>query len=209
MVDMAEFVAPKSSQLNADDLIAGPRTIRVSRVSGTGNGEQPVAVSFEGDDGKPYLPCKSMRRVMIAAWGADATQYVGRSMTLYRDPKVLFGGMAVGGIRISHMSHIEGDMKMALTVTQKKRELYTVKPLAVAAADKAAAGVAVLVDRIAGAADLLALEAITGAEDVMKQRAWLASKRPDLAQQVDDAVAAALVKHGDGWPGDRQPGEGE
>ncbi len=129
-MNMADFVAPKSDQLNADDLIAGPRTIRITRVSGSGNSEQPVNVHFEDDDGKPYRPCKSMRRVMIAAWGADAAQYSGRAMTLYRDPKVQFGGMEVGGIRISHMTHIDRDMVMALTATKKSRKPYTVKPLA-------------------------------------------------------------------------------
>jgi hypothetical protein len=129
-MDMSTTVAPKSNQLNADDLIAGPRTITVTKVSGSGNGEQPVAVSFEGDGGKPFYPCKSMRRVMIAAWGVDAADYVGRSMTLYRDPSVQYGGMAVGGIRISHMSDIPREMVMALTVTKAKRAPYTVKPLA-------------------------------------------------------------------------------
>ena len=128
-MDMSEFVAPKSDQLNADDLIAGPRVITITRVSGTGNADQPVAVYFEDDKGKPYKPCKSMRRVMISAWGADASQYVGRSMRIYRDPKVAFGGMEVGGIRISHMSDLERDMQMALTVTKAKRAPYVVKPL--------------------------------------------------------------------------------
>lgn len=128
-MDMSAFVAPKSDQLNADDLIAGPRTVTITGVRGSGNSEQPVDVHFEGDDGKPFKPCKSMRRVMIAAWGADASQYAGRSMTLYRDPKVKFGGMEVGGIRISHMTHLERELVMALTVTQKKREPYKVKPL--------------------------------------------------------------------------------
>ncbi|MBK8200630.1 MAG: hypothetical protein IPK75_20025 [Acidobacteria bacterium] len=90
---MSKFVIPKSDQLNADDLLSGPRTITITKVSGTGAADQPVAVHFEGDDGKPYKPCKSMRRVMIAGWGVDAAQYVGRSMTLYCDPKVVFGGM--------------------------------------------------------------------------------------------------------------------
>lgn len=128
-MNMADHVAPKSDQLNSDDLISGPRTICITRVVGTGSPDQPVAVFFEGDDGKPLKPCKSMRRVMIAAWGADASQYAGRSMTLYRDPKVKFGGMEVGGIRISHMSHIEREMVMALTVTKAKREPYKVKVL--------------------------------------------------------------------------------
>ncbi len=128
-MDMAATVIPKSDQLNADDLMGAPRTVRISKVSGTSAPDQPVAVHFEGDDGRPYKPCKSMRRVMIAAWGADASQYVGRAMTLYRDPKVAFGGMEVGGIRISHMSHIERDITLALTVTKAKRSPYVVRVL--------------------------------------------------------------------------------
>lgn len=137
-MDMSPFVAPKSNQLNADDLLAGPRTITITGVRASGNAEQPVAVSFDGDDGKPYLPCKSMRRVMIAAWGVNAAGYVGRSMTLYRDPKVMFGGMEVGGIRISHMSHLERDLALALTVTKSKRAPFVVKPLAAPRAAPAA-----------------------------------------------------------------------
>lgn len=191
-MDMSAFVAPKSDQLNADDLIAGPRTIRISRVSGTGNADQPVAVYFDGDGGKPFKPCKSMRRVMIAAWGVNAEQYVGRSMTLHRDPKVRFGGMEVGGIRISHMTDIAEPMQMALTVTKAKREMYLVRPLA-AQEDKAAEIAKALVARIDEASSHAALEAITAEEMVVKQRAWLAEKRKELAKRVDEAVSARLA----------------
>lgn len=131
MIDMTGTIVPKSDQLNADDLIGGPRTIQIKRVTASPDSpEQPVAVYFEGDNGKPYKPCKSMRRVMVQAWGPDASQYVGRSMTLYRDEKVEFGGKQVGGLRISHMSDLRGEMTFALTVTKARRAPYTVKPLA-------------------------------------------------------------------------------
>lgn len=192
-MDMSTTVAPKSDQLNADDLIAGPRTIRIMGVRGTGNGEQPVAVSFDGDDGKPFLPCKSMRRVMIAAWGADASQYAGRSMTLYRDPKVKWGGMEVGGIRISHMSHIEREMVMALTVTKKERAPYRVKPLVVAPPTDAASDAAQsIIARVKAAHDVEAMQEITTDPKVMKLRARLREARPELADQVDAAVTAQL-----------------
>src|SRR3546814_12888811 len=71
-----------------------------------------------------------MSRVLVSAWGPDANAYSGRSLTLYRDPKVKWGGMEIGGIRVSHMSHIERDMVMALTATKGKRAPYTVKVLA-------------------------------------------------------------------------------
>lgn len=135
MTDMSMTIAPKSDQLNSDDLIGGPRTIKITRVSANeGTPEQPINMFFEGDNGKPYRPCKSMRRVLVEAWGKDGGAYVGRSMTLYRDPEVQFGGLKVGGTRISHMSNIDAPRTMALTASRAARKPYTVKPLVVAAA---------------------------------------------------------------------------
>ena len=129
-MDMTPTIIPRSDQTNADDLIAGPRTITITRVSANeSTPEQPVNVFFEGDGGKPYRPCKGMRRVMVSIWGADAVNYVGRAMTLYRDPTVTWGGMAVGGIRISHMSHMEREVTLALTASKTNRKPYVVKPL--------------------------------------------------------------------------------
>lgn len=130
-MDITATLAPKSNQLNTDDLIAGPRTITITKVT-AGNNEQPVAIHFDGDGGKPWYPCKSMRRVLVAAWGADASQYVGRGVTLYRDPTVTYGGIQVGGIRVSHLSGIDSPLSIALTVTRQKRAPYRVEPLVAA-----------------------------------------------------------------------------
>lgn len=129
MTDMLKTIVPKSSQLNADDLVGDQtKTIKVTKVSGVA-GEQPVAINYERDNGKPFMPCKSMRRVLVHCWGADSKNYVGRSMTLYRDDKVLFGGIAVGGLRISHMTDIPESMTMALTANKSQRKPYTVQPM--------------------------------------------------------------------------------
>ena len=132
MSDMSQAIIPKSDQLNSDDLIAGPITIKIAEVT-IKPGEQPVSLHYEGDNGKPYKPCKSMSRVLVFAWGADAKQYAGRGLTLYRDPSVKWGGMEVGGIRISHMSDIDSAMTMALTATKGSRKPFTVRPLVVEA----------------------------------------------------------------------------
>lgn len=137
MNDMASTIIPKSDQLNSDDLIAGPIKITITGVAIRGGQEQPISVSYEGDNGKPYKPCKSMCRVMVTAWGADSKKYIGRSMTLYRDEKVKWAGMEVGGIRISHMSDIDSSITMALTVTRANKKPFTVKPI-VSGAPKAA-----------------------------------------------------------------------
>lgn len=129
MSDMRQTIIPKSDQLNADDLIAGEMTIKITGVDIKGGQEQPVSIHFEGDNGKPYKACKSMCRVMVSAWGPDSSKYIGRSMTLYRDPSVKWGGMAVGGIRISHMTDIDDDITLALTVTRANKKPYTVRRL--------------------------------------------------------------------------------
>lgn len=193
MSDMTATIAPKSDQMNADDLIAGPRTITVTRVTVNPGAEQPVDVFFEGDGGKPFRPGKSMRRVLVAVWGPDPSAYAGRSMTLFRDPEVTWGGMAVGGIRISHMSHMDGPMVLALTATKKARKPFRVEPLVVAKPpdDKAAKAAADLVARVDAVADATALFAVVDDATVRKQRAWLKDKRPELSNDVEAAFLAA------------------
>lgn len=128
-MDMSQSIAPKSDQLNADDLLTGPMTVTIQEVT-QGNAEQPVNVATVETPGRPYKPSKSMRRVMVAAWGKDASAYAGRRLTLYCNPEIKFGGAKVGGIEISHMSDIDGDLKVSLTATRGKKKLHTVKPLA-------------------------------------------------------------------------------
>ncbi len=67
----------------------------------------------------------------------DGKKYIGRSLTLYRDPEVIYGGMKVGGIRISHMSHIQEEISLALTQNNKGKKMHIVKPLVVEAAPDA------------------------------------------------------------------------
>ena len=126
--DMRSVIVPKSDQINADDLQAGPMTITITDVRISVGSEQPVSISFEGSK-KVYRPCKSMCRVMVKAWGSNVAAYKGNTLTLYCDPSVKWGAMEVGGIRISHMSHISGPMRMALTATKGRKSDYTVLPL--------------------------------------------------------------------------------
>ncbi len=130
MNTMADVTQPKSDQINADDLISGPMTVTITAVKIKAGEDQPIAMSLSGTP-KVYRPCKSMARVFMAAWGADANVYVGRTITLYRDPKVKWGGLEVGGIRISHMTDIDKDMVMMLTQTRAQRAPHKVKPLRV------------------------------------------------------------------------------
>lgn len=129
LVSNLSFTAQaKADQLNADDLLSGPITITVKSVRAVA-GDQPVSIDYEGDNGKPYKPCKSMRKVLIFAWGENGHAWVGKSMTLYNKRDVKFGNVEVGGIRISHMSDIASDIKISLTATRGKKEPYLIKRL--------------------------------------------------------------------------------
>lgn len=132
-MDLTDSIAPKSDQLNADDLIAGPITVTIDRVTG-GNTEQPVNIHLTERPGRPYRPSKSMRRILVMAWGRESDIYAGRRITLYRNPDIKFGGEKVGGIEISHLSGIDGPLTMSLTATRGKKRAHSVQPLPDAAA---------------------------------------------------------------------------
>jgi len=127
-------IVPSSTQLNADDLISGPITVTITGVR-RGTKEQPIVVEIDGH--KPYLPCKSMRRVLIAQYSDDPKAWIGQRLTLYRDESVLWAGVRVGGIRISHMSGLDKPKTFLITVGRGKRTQVEIKPIAISVSDQA------------------------------------------------------------------------
>lgn len=189
-MDITKTVEPRSDQLNFDDVAARPLTITITEVK-QGPPDQPVHLHNAEYPGRPYKPGKSMRRVLIAAWGTEASAYVGRKVTLYGDPTIKFGSDAVGGIRISHLSHLKEPLTVALTVTRGRRAPFTVQPL-IDTADAVAAAL----DDIARAASLPALKAawdiaakrgVTGHPDVVAAKE---ARKKELQQPTDDGQIA-------------------
>lgn len=127
-MDISATTAPDSTQINAEDFIGTERTVTVVGVR-AGTAEQPVNIDLAEYPGRSYRPGKSMRRVLVAAWGPDADAYVGRRLTLYNDPSISFGPSQTGGIRIKAMSHIDKPLTVALTVKRGQRKPFTVQPL--------------------------------------------------------------------------------
>lgn len=130
-MDMTDSIAPKSDQLDAVDLLSGPRTFTIERVS-KHNAEQPFNFHL-AEFPRVWRPGKSMRRIIVAAWGPDATKYAGHRVTLFCDSSVQFGGEVVGGSRISHMTGIDKPLKVPLLIKRGKSAMFTVQPLADAA----------------------------------------------------------------------------
>ena len=126
-MDISESLAPTSDQLDAVDLLGGPRTFTITKVS-AGNPEQPVNVHL-AEFPRVWRPSKSMRRVLAACWGTDAATWTGRRVTLYCDPEVMFGKEKVGGTRISHLSNIDKPRSIPLLVSRGKSQTFRVQPL--------------------------------------------------------------------------------
>jgi hypothetical protein len=178
--DLRATIIPKSDQLNADQLVTGPMDITVTDVR-IGSADQPVIVHYEGDGGRPFKPCKTMRRVLIMAWGENGRNWIGRSMRLYHAPEVKFGGAAVGGIRISHMTDIPRDINVSLSEAKGKKAMHTIRPM-----QPPAAGIAGAVRMLQEATSIEDLKATFGT-------AYKATKDAGTRGRLKVAYDARLV----------------
>jgi hypothetical protein len=123
--DVSDTLIPNTDQLVADDLRTGHRNIKITNVERIADEKRPLAISFEGDGGKPYLPNVSMRRVIAEAWGTDRRQWAGKWLRLFRNPEIKMGPTKVGGIQISHAYPLpQAELLISLITTKGKRKLY-------------------------------------------------------------------------------------
>lgn len=119
--------AAKSDQMNAVDLIAGPMAFIITDIRMTGASDQPVAISVDGH-AQPWKPSKTFRRVLTAAWHDEPSEWIGRHVVLWCDPDITWAGEKVGGIAISHMSHIDGEKRFKLNESKSKKKTINIKP---------------------------------------------------------------------------------
>lgn len=120
---------PRSDQWNADDFTGGPRTFTVAGVK-NGTAEQKYDIELVEGEGRVWRPPLGMLRVLMNAWGDEAEAWVGRRVTLFKDPTVRFGKEVPGGIRISHLSNIGNKpLNVPITIARGTRRTYTVHPL--------------------------------------------------------------------------------
>jgi hypothetical protein len=224
-MDLRPTILAKSDQLNAEDL-AVPIKITITAVR-EGSKDQPVWVHYEGDNGRPWKPCKGMRRVLVALWGPDGRTYVGRQLGLFCDPEVEWGGIAVGGVRIAAMSHIDNDTMVEVKVGRgKAKKKYLIKALPTGGGgrlsnmareangndrqakgqpsggteDRVSKGAKDLIERISKT-DPAKLGALLSEPKVREQRDWLREERPGIADAIDEAIE---MKRHEGKDGPQQ-----
>lgn len=131
MTDVTFALEAKSDQLNAVDLMASHRTIKIRKVD-VKKGDQPVSVFFDGDNNKPWKPCKGMLRILASAWGKDSKDWTGKHAEIYLDHDVVWAGKAVGGVRIKSLSDIDPNgLTVSLAINRQTRIQYSVGLLTV------------------------------------------------------------------------------
>ncbi|WP_367126156.1 hypothetical protein [Ralstonia sp. CP] len=193
VTDLRGTIVPKSDQLNAEQLLAGDMTITVTDVR-MGSEDQPVILHYENDQGRPYKPCKTMRKLLIFAWGEDGRRWIGKSMTLYNDQQVRFGGMTVGGIRISHLSHIDREISVSLTATKGKKAQHNILPLEITTLDDVLKAIAAATDRNGMNAAKAKAMKLTSENDVQQAQDAYNARMRELRGA---ATSAASTESGD------------
>lgn len=182
-MDISDTLAPNSDQLDAVDLIGNPRTFTITEVS-KGSAEQPVNIAL-AEFPRVWRPGKSMRRVLAACWGTDASTWIGHRVTLYCDETIRFGNDVVGGTRISHLSHIDKPKSIPLLVSRGKSASFKVLPLV-----EEPAPTEPTAEEVAACIDQAALKELWDRATSDERREQIRQRKADLENEPDRDGAA-------------------
>jgi len=117
----------KSDQANAADLLGGPLLGTIVDIQMTGSSDQPVSIFLDSHP-QPWKPSKTFRRVLATCWPESPSEWIGRQVVIYCDPTIKWAGEPVGGIAISHLSHISKSIPVSVNAAKNKKRTVTVEP---------------------------------------------------------------------------------
>jgi len=127
---LAAALAPRSDQLNSDDLIVGNIVIQVTKVIVNLQSEQQkIIVHYVGDNGKPWKPSKSMGRALAEILGGDFSNWEGQEIELFRNKEISFGKDKCGGIQIAAMGALKNAITIMITTKRGVKSKFTIQPL--------------------------------------------------------------------------------
>lgn len=129
-MDITDALAPASDQLDAVELV-DPRTFTIDTGSRLGKreGKTVAEIRLVGFD-RVWRPSKGMLDVLAACWGTNGEKWTGHRVTVYNDQSVMYGKEKTGGVRISHLSHIDGPRDVTIRANGAGRtKLWHVEPL--------------------------------------------------------------------------------
>lgn len=177
---------PRSDQINADDLIGAPMTVTIKAIH-PGKAEQKYDIELVEVENRAWRPPVTVLRILLAAWGDEAKDWIGQRVTLYRDDSVRFGPEAVGGIRVSHMTGLTDGKPMDVRVSTSRGKRATVRIQPLTEAPTVTPVTPALTDRIESA--VIAFEGL----DVSRDQLAAFVGKPEnewTAADLDGLVAA-------------------
>lgn len=130
MTDISHTLIAKSDQLNAVDIIGTEKLLKITKVDVKQSGEQPVTVHYEGENGRPWKPALTSRRILAALWGSDSSKWIGHTVAVHCDATVVYAGEEVGGVRPHAATGIESAQVIKLKEKRgPKPKTFEIKPL--------------------------------------------------------------------------------
>ena len=131
MADIRAAIQPRSDQLNYEDFVSGPAVLTIERTEDYKDekGQARVAIHMVEYPGRPFKASKTNVKLLAIAWGEDDADWPGRRVQLSADPTVTFGGKAVGGIRVTALSHLPQRFTAKLSVARGKKKDFPVEIL--------------------------------------------------------------------------------
>lgn len=126
---ISDTIVTKSDQLNAEDLLTGSRIITVTGHKQVKDPKQPLIIYYEGDNGRPFKPCLTMRKILEIAYDDNPDLMIGQQFEVYNDETVSFGNEKTGGVRISALTGIRSSFSVPLTITRGKKKVFHIKKI--------------------------------------------------------------------------------
>lgn len=75
------------------------RAVRLQEIKGEDGNEMKTVIDFVGLE-KSFICNKTNAFTLCDAYGPDSDNWIGKTVELYVDPSVAFGGKRVGGVRL-------------------------------------------------------------------------------------------------------------
>jgi hypothetical protein len=122
--ELQKSAEAKSDQIDADDMIGNITMDVTIEAVKRGTSEQPIQLVLKETE-KFYRPNKTFRRALIGCFGDEPANWVGQRLRLARDPNVMWGGVKVGGVIVSHAS-IEAPMVFMLQAKRGKKSAVSI-----------------------------------------------------------------------------------
>jgi len=131
MTDIAHTLIAKSDQLNAADIMGTEKILTITSVDvKTTGGDQPVTIHYDGENGRPWKPCLTVRRILSQLWTTESEKWIGQSVAVHRDPTVKWAGEPHGGIRPHAATGLDAMVVVKLKEERGgKPKAFDIKPL--------------------------------------------------------------------------------